>query len=183
MSQLFYRYLPFFSKVKKIKGVRKKLSKGLVASRPIIPHRRIICKRKLAHFPSRFFNPMNLGNISSFEHGCHDGLCCTSFSVVLAAALSVVMIIMGWHSHAGKSVSTERSKQDVAERQKSTARVNRQKLKLNSATTDVREVLPCIRKRRSVFPKDYIQQDVPPHVMQSLLDAAFSSAPSWQSTS
>ena len=37
---------------------------------------------------------------------------------------------------------------------------------------DVKAVLPCIRKRRSVFPKNYSRRDVLPQTMQSLLDAA-----------
>ena len=58
------------------------------------------------------------------------------------------------------------------QRQGSLERKSHKKPKLHGFSADVKPVLPCIRNRRSVFPKNYSQQDVCANVMRSLLDAA-----------
>lgn len=101
--------------------------------------------------------------------------------MILTAVLSVLTFKVGQYFPAildkkevnkivierQQCVPCKRQRQDSFLRRKT-----KKKPKLDGFSADVKAVLPCIRKRRSVFPKNFVNQDVCANVMQSLLDAA-----------
>lgn len=96
--------------------------------------------------------------------------CCVGLAVGTMVAFSVAL---GIRSNAS-SIGTDTHVVSTEELTKSSSNPN----------TDLPPVLDCIRARRSVFPRDYVDEKVPPQIINRLLDAAMwapyhGSVPPW----
>ncbi len=96
----------------------------------------------------------------------------TSFFFVVIAVLSI--------SHLRRSAVVG-DRDGGAKSTQSSAAIT----KTNDGEEGSFEVLPCLKKRRSIFPRSYVKRDVEEKVVQSLLDAAalapyHGSVPPWR---